>query len=138
MNWITKILGQQTAPLIDKAVDIADKFIETPEEKKEFIQKAYDLEVEDRNVARGLYAKDSGIQKILAIVFLAGYMSVTGVLLYWAFNHASTEMTDFQISLISTIFGAMSAKLNTVVDFFFGASVDSTRGAKDISKMMKK
>ena len=32
------------------------------------------------------------------------------------------EMGEFEISFISTIFGAMSAKVNTVVDFFFGGS----------------
>ena len=32
------------------------------------------------------------------------------------------QMGEFEISFISTIFGAMSAKVNTVVDFFFGGS----------------
>ena len=32
------------------------------------------------------------------------------------------SMGEFEISFISTIFGAMSAKVNTVVDFFFGGS----------------
>jgi hypothetical protein len=32
------------------------------------------------------------------------------------------ELGEFEISFISTIFGAMSAKVNTVVDFFFGGS----------------
>ena len=29
---------------------------------------------------------------------------------------------EFEISFISTIFGAMSAKVNTIIDFFFGGS----------------
>ena len=40
--------------LIDKAVEVADKFIETPAEKKAFIEKAYEQEVEDRRAARDL------------------------------------------------------------------------------------
>ena len=32
------------------------------------------------------------------------------------------DLGEFEISFISTIFGAMSAKVNTVVDFFFGGS----------------
>ena len=32
------------------------------------------------------------------------------------------NLGEFEISFISTIFGAMSAKVNTVVDFFFGGS----------------
>jgi len=32
------------------------------------------------------------------------------------------NLGEFEISFVSTIFGAMSAKVNTVVDFFFGGS----------------
>jgi hypothetical protein len=32
------------------------------------------------------------------------------------------DMGEFEISFISTIFGAMSAKVNTIIDFFFGGS----------------
>jgi hypothetical protein len=34
----------------------------------------------------------------------------------------SLELGEFEISFISTIFGAMSAKVNTIIDFFFGGS----------------
>ena len=41
------------------------------------------------------------------------------------FNHfilGDINLGEFEISFISTIFGAMSAKVNTIVDFFFGGS----------------
>ena len=41
MNILTKILGTGAVSLLDKAVEVADKFIETPEEKRAFIEKAY-------------------------------------------------------------------------------------------------
>ena len=41
-------------PLIDKAVEVADKFIDTPEEKKAFIKEAYAQEIKDREAARAI------------------------------------------------------------------------------------
>ena len=32
------------------------------------------------------------------------------------------ELSDYEIGFISTTFGAMSAKVNTIIDFFFGGS----------------
>ena len=37
------------------------------------------------------------------------------------------NLGEFEISFISTIFGAMSAKVNTIVDFFFGGSSDNKK-----------
>ena len=54
MSKLLNMLTGGSASLIDKAVDIADKFIETPEEKKAFIEKAYEQEVEDRRAARDM------------------------------------------------------------------------------------
>ena len=41
-NPLTKLFGSAATPLIDKAVEVADKFIDTPEEKKAFIKEAYE------------------------------------------------------------------------------------------------
>ena len=38
------------------------------------------------------------------------------------FVNGSISLGEFEISFISTIFGAMSAKVNTIIDFFFGGS----------------
>ena len=54
MSKILNLLTGGGSSLIDKAVNIADKFIETPEEKKAFIEKAYEQEIEDRRAARDL------------------------------------------------------------------------------------
>jgi hypothetical protein len=32
------------------------------------------------------------------------------------------ELSDYEIGFVSSIFGAMSSKVNTIIDFFFGGS----------------
>ena len=39
MSKLLSLLTGNSTSLIDKAVEVADKFIETPEEKKAFIEK---------------------------------------------------------------------------------------------------
>jgi len=38
MSILNKLIGGASTSLIDKAVEVADKFIDTPAEKKEFIK----------------------------------------------------------------------------------------------------
>ena len=40
------------------------------------------------------------------------------------------DLGEFEISFISTIFGAMSAKVNTIIDFFFGGSSSKNEQTK--------
>ena len=67
MSKLLSLLTGNSTSLIDKAVEVADKFIETPEEKKAFIEKAYEQEVEDRRAAR-----DQGKKKA-SLPHLAGW-----------------------------------------------------------------
>jgi hypothetical protein len=130
--------------LIDKAPEILDvvgdfvpdagllgavgKMIEssqmTPQDKEQAraqLTSLYQLEVEDRKSARTLYSSDGMVQKILAIVFTVAYFFLSYVMFQHFINH-EINLGEFEIGFISTIFGAMSAKVNTVVDFFFGGS----------------
>tara|TARA_Y100001980_G_C14536948_1_gene313816 strand:- start:1164 stop:1622 length:459 start_codon:yes stop_codon:yes gene_type:complete len=96
----------------------------SPEEKAQAhveLLKLYELEVEDRKSARFLYSTDSTVQKILATVFTIAYFLLSFVMFKY-FIEEEISLGEFEISFISTIFGAMSAKVNTVVDFFFGGS----------------
>lgn len=81
----------------------------------------FELEVEDRKSARTLYSTDSQIQKILATIFTIAYFGLSFVMFRY-FVIGDFSLGEFEISFISTIFGAMSAKVNTIVDFFFGGS----------------
>ena len=118
--------------LIGNASSILDEVITTDEERAAAKQKLeallkshekemFQLEVEDRKSARNMYADDSSIQKILATVFTVAYFALSFIMFRY-FVTGDLNLGEFEISFISTIFGAMSAKVNTVVDFFFGGS----------------
>tara|TARA_R100001594_G_scaffold11802_1_gene26428 strand:+ start:1500 stop:1895 length:396 start_codon:yes stop_codon:yes gene_type:complete len=118
--------------LIGNASNILDEVITTDDERakakerleallKTHEKEMFELEVEDRKSARRMYTDDSSIQKILATVFTIAYF-VLSFIMFRYFVTGDLNLGEFEISFISTIFGAMSAKVNTVVDFFFGGS----------------
>ena len=84
-------------------------------------KEAFAKEVEDRKSARDMYKDDAFIQKILATLFTVAYFGITFVMFSY-FVTKSLDLGEFEISFISTIFGAMSSKVNTIIDFFFGGS----------------
>jgi hypothetical protein len=122
------ILGK----LVGQAFEIIDEVVTTDEERLALKQKfeevvqdhekeMYALEVEDRKSARNLFADDSIIQKVLAIIFTAAYFFLSYTMFkYFVMN--TLELSDYEIGFISTVFGAMSSKVNTIIDFFFGGS----------------
>ena len=118
--------------LIGNASSILDEVVTTDEERAAAKQKLeallkthekemFELEVQDRKSARKMYSDDSLIQKILATVFTVAYFALSFIMFRY-FVQGDLDLGEFEISFISTIFGAMSAKVNTVVDFFFGGS----------------
>jgi hypothetical protein len=129
---IGNILGGLFSKIVDNAEGILDEVITTDEERdkaKLALQKllldaereAFAKEVEDRKDARSLYKDDAIIQKILATLFTAAYFGLTYIMFrYFVLN--TIELSDYEIGFISTVFGAMSSKVNTIIDFFFGGS----------------
>jgi len=123
-NIIGKLVGQ--------ASTIIDEVVTTDEERlilknkleqlgQEHEQEVFRLEVEDRKSARNLFADDSIIQKALAIIFTVAYFFLSYTMFkYFVMN--TLELSDYEIGFISTVFGAMSSKVNTIIDFFFGGS----------------
>jgi len=129
---LNNILGGILGKVVDNAEGILDKVITTDKEREEAkIQlkkllleaerEAFNKEVEDRKDARSLYKDDALIQKILATLFTIAYFGISFVM-FQHFIGGGINMGEFEISFISTIFGAMSAKVNTIIDFFFGGS----------------
>ncbi len=128
MQMFKNILGK----LVGQASEIIDEVVTTDEERLALKQKfeevvqdhekeMYALEVEDRKSARNLFADDSIIQKVLAIIFTAAYFFLSYTMFkYFVMN--TLELSDYEIGFISTVFGAMSSKVNTIIDFFFGGS----------------
>ena len=129
---IGKIVGGLFGKVVENAEGILDKVITTDKERDEAKlalkrllleaeQEAFKQEVEDRKSARDMYKDDAIIQKILATLFTIAYFGLS-FMMFRYFVMGDLELGEFEISFISTIFGAMSAKVNTVVDFFFGGS----------------
>ena len=129
---IGKFIGGLFGKIVDNAEGILDKVITTDKERDEAklaLRKllldaeteAFKQEVEDRKSARDMYKDDALIQKILATLFTIAYFGLSFVMFRF-FMVGDINLGEFEITFISTIFGAMSAKVNTVVDFFFGGS----------------
>ena len=129
---IGKFIGGLFGKIVDNAEGILDKVITTDKERDEAKlalrrllldaeTEAFKQEVEDRKSARDMYKDDALIQKILATLFTAAYFGLS-FMMFRVFVMGDLDLGEFEISFISTIFGAMSAKVNTVVDFFFGGS----------------
>jgi len=129
---INNLLGGILGKVVDNAEGILDKVITTDKEREEAkfaIKKllleaereAFAKEVEDRKDARSMYKDDAIVQKVLATLFTMAYFGLTYVMFkYFVLN--TIELSDYEIGFISTTFGAMSAKVNTIIDFFFGGS----------------
>ena len=129
---IGQFIGGLFGKIVDNAEGILDKVITTDKERDEAKialrrllleaeTEAFKQEVEDRKSARDMYKDDALIQKILATLFTVAYFGLSFVMFRF-FMMGDMDLGEFEISFISTIFGAMSAKVNTVVDFFFGGS----------------
>ena len=129
---IGKFIGGLFGKVVENAEGILDKVITTDKERDEAKlalrrllleaeTEAFKQEVEDRKSARDMYKDDALIQKILATLFTVAYFGLS-FMMFRYFVMGDLELGEFEISFISTIFGAMSAKVNTVVDFFFGGS----------------
>ena len=129
---IGNLIGGLFSKVVDNAEGILDKVITTDKERDEAKlalkrllleaeKEAFAKEVEDRKSARNMYKDDALIQKILASLFTIAYFGLS-FMMFRYFVMGDLELGEFEISFISTIFGAMSAKVNTVVDFFFGGS----------------
>ena len=126
------VIGNIFGKLFDSAEGILDEIITTDEERKELKielkrilleaeREAFNKEVEDRKDARSLYKSDALIQKILAALFTTAYFGLSYVMFKYFVMH-DVVLSEYEIGFISTVFGAMSAKVNTIVDFFFGGS----------------
>ena len=129
---IGKFIGGLFGKVVENAEGILDQIITTDQERDEAKhalkrllldaeKEAFAKEVEDRKSARDMYKDDALIQKILATLFTAAFFGLS-FMMFRFFVLGDINMGEFEISFVSTIFGAMSAKVNTVVDFFFGGS----------------
>ena len=134
MSILSKILGTGAASLLDKAVEVADKFIETPEEKREFMISAFQNEVNDRNTAREL-GKNNSTPSVLTYVTLVIFLGL-GVAIFTDLVNWQT-LTEVQKGLITTFSGFFLRTLGDVYGYWFGSSMGSTDKTKGLTKLMK-
>jgi len=137
---ISNLVGGLFGKIVDNAEGILDKVITTDKRDEAKLalkqllldaeREAFAKEVEDRKSARDMYKDDAIIQKVLATLFTVAYFGITFVMFNY-FVTKSLELGEFEISFISTIFGAMSAKVNTIIDFFFGGSSKKNEQIKE-------
>jgi len=132
LNLLT---GASPASLIDKAVEVADKFIDTPSEKKAFIEKAYEQEVEDRRAAREMGSNKSTpdvLTYITLVIALGLAVAIFTDFLDWE------TLTEVQKGLITTFSGFFLRTLGDVYGYWFGSSMGSTDKTKDLKNLMRK
>jgi hypothetical protein len=141
MSIIKDLFSGGIEGIVNSVGNTVDKFVTTDEEKKEaelalrkldleLQQMQMDLEeayIKDRDSARQMYEKDSSLQKVFAIVFLAGYLAISAIMLWLVLSwipgaEVDIEMPQWAVVLITSVFTAMSTKVNTIVDFLFGGS----------------
>lgn len=135
MSKLLKLLGGNATPLIDKAVEVADKFIDTPEEKKAFIKEAYEQEIEDRRAAREL-GKNKVTPDVLTYVTL-GIAVGLGVAIFTDVINWSA-LSEVQKGLITTFSGFFLRTLGDVYGYWFGSSMGSSDKTKDLTNLMRK
>jgi len=123
-NIIQSLVGQASS-IIDEVVTTDEEREQLKQQFKKVVQDhekdMFALEVQDRKSARTMFSDDSLIQKLLAIIFTCAYFFLSYTMFkYFVMN--TLELSDYEIGFISTVFGAMSSKVNTIIDFFFGGS----------------
>lgn len=123
--------------------NIVDNVVTTKEEKQQLHNALKQLEMKQEidlrrmdldkfGQAHATYRKDNQMQKIYSLVFLVAYICLSIILVFVFIKY--TEMPNHAIALISSILGAMSAKVNTITDFYFGSSSGSQDKDESISK----
>tara|TARA_R100000734_G_C3303673_1_gene94208 strand:- start:471 stop:869 length:399 start_codon:yes stop_codon:yes gene_type:complete len=126
-NIIKSLVGQAST-IIDDVVTTDEERLKLKNEFEKVIQDhekdMFALEVQDRSSARTMFIDDSIIQKILAIIFTCAYFFLSYTMFkFFVLN--TLELSDYEIGFVSSVFGAMSSKVNTIIDFFFGGSSKS-------------
>ena len=135
MSILNRLIGGASTSLIDKAVEVADKFIDTPAEKKEFIKEAYAQEIKDREAARDL-GKNKTTPDVLTYVTLVIACGL-GIAIFTDIIDWGT-LSEVQKGLITTFSGFFLRTLGDVYGYWFGSSMGSEGKTKDLTKLIRK
>ena len=120
MNLLAKIFGGSSP--VKTVADVVDRFVDTKEEKRAFFKEMWTLQMQEKQSARDLYKGDNFMQKLYALTFLLAYLALTSWLVYSIVQGSMARISQFETGLIGSIWGGMTAKVNTITDFFFGSA----------------
>jgi hypothetical protein len=155
MDWIKNIFDGGIFGVFKTIGDTVGNLISKPQDKLKLQQTlaeadlalkrlAFEAEsayLRDRQSARELYATDSKWQKLYAMTFLIGYMLITMSLLIvvvgWV-GALKLVIPEWASLLVGSIFGAMSEKVSTITDFFFGSSLGSHNKDESVAQAVRK
>ena len=126
MSIFSRLIGKGTSEILKEGTKLIDEIFTTKEEKLEAKKELFRLAISDKDSARKMYSLDSTLQKVFSIFFLLSWVSLTVLILNY-FIFKKVDLLDWQIAFVSTIYGGISTKLGTIVDFLFGGSSASER-----------
>jgi hypothetical protein len=95
--------------------------------KVEFAIDEHELLYKDKADARAMYKEDSEIQKTFSITFLASYVVFTIIIMYGLYELGvrGVKLENYVVAIITSIYTGVSMKLNTIVEFLFGSSLNN-------------
>jgi len=141
-----KLIGVDPVVIIDKAADIVDKYVQTPDEKAALSLELLKLKQEeqthaieqsmqserlayaDTTSARGIKGIGEYVQAILAFLFTVSFFVLIVFIFFWM---KDAGLTAEQTNIVFLVFGAVSGIMVTIVGFYFGSSAGS-KGKDDI------
>ena len=125
-NFFAKTVAESTASVLREGTNLIDEIFTSKEEKLEAKKELFRLAITDKDSARKMYSSDSTLQKLFAMFFLLAWVLLTTLILNY-FIFEKVDLLDWQIAFVSTIYGSISTKLGTIVDFLFGGSSASEK-----------
>lgn len=144
---LTSVFGLESeAPieLIDKAIDNLSgaEAVELKKADNDFVVKmkeldvdVFALEVKDKGSARKREERIGSLDnRVIAFTIVGGFV---GVIFVCLFSSALSKMNPVQISIVSALFGYLSAKADTIIGYYFGTSKSSSDKNDAIAKAIK-
>jgi len=100
--------------------------------KMEFALEEQKIYLDDKADARQMYKEDNGLQKVFAITFLSCYILLTILMLYGFYQIGINEVKiqNYVVAFVTSVYTGMSMKVNTIIEFLFGSSLESKKANK--------
>ena len=122
LNFLKKVKQAGATEIIKAGTRLIDEVFTSKEEGLEIKKQLIKDVLIDRQGARKMFMSDSWLQKVFALFF----MIIWAFLLYLLLQHfvfSTVDLEEWQIAFVNTIWGGVSMKLGTIVDFLFGIAI---------------